>query len=999
MTEGNASSPGQPRPVPIPGELFGGYRIIRLLGKGGMGEVYEAEQLTTGRRLALKVMLHALASEQDRKRFLREGRLAASVNHPNVVYIHGSEEIGGVPVIAMELVSGGTLKDLLKRKSPLTVPEAVDAILQIIDGLEAAEQAGVLHRDIKPANCFVAADGTVKVGDFGLSVSTLARGESLLTASGTVLGTPAYASPEQLRGEELDTSSDVYSVGATLYHVLTGRTPFTATDFVKLITEVLDKEPEAPSNLRKDLPPGLGNVVLRALAKDRKGRYNSYAEFREALLPFAARETVPANPARRFLAGVIDDLLAYGPSLLFLVYWSFDPLDMLARQRTLAAFATWLPFYLWYMLYYGISEGLWGAGLGKNLLGLRVVDLCGHRAGVGRATWRAVIFMLPFTLPAFTLMAVMPMAHMRELMARDKGFFTDWAWLPLLLLLYVTMRKRNGYAALNDLGSRTRVIVRPKNQIRPLLLNVSSQLTSELEAAISGSRRFGPYEVKGELWRHDEERLLSGFDPVLRRKIWIHLHPQSSGLSPTARRDLSRPGRLRWLANGTEAGTLWEAYEAVEGEPFLKVASKPQPWVAVRFWLLDLAEELAAMVANTSTAASFGLDRIWISKAGRLLLLDFISPHLAGARMLASENINTPAELQECLVKVAVCALDGAGKIPEPTSGRQFANPEIPLHARGFLEALARGSFEKPEFILGNLNSLISKPAEVSRPRRTASLFFFPSIIFISGLLLGLMLSFSNIRAQRAWDNQFPGHPGFPAAARLYETYLGRAKSGENATEDLALMKGYLAAHYGFLATNDAFWARSDVGLMGDHPQNRKLRRAVSSPVPDDEKLREIEKVIPRRIINHASTERMTSYWVIIGWWLICVALLCLVELFWVLITGEHPVLRLFSLALVDHAGKPASRVRLFGRWALVWVPGGVAGFFSAGLMVLAFMSVQGMEEIFPITPSMVHRMQVSGLLTSLVCGTIWLALIVLAAVNPHRGVHDRLARTWLVAK
>ena len=106
--------------------------------------------------------------------------------------------------------------------------------------------AGVLHRDIKPANCFVGADGTVKVGDFGLSISTIARGESLLTASGSVLGTPAYASPEQLRGEELDVASDLYSVGATLYHLLTGRPPHETPDFVKLITEVLDKTPPSP---------------------------------------------------------------------------------------------------------------------------------------------------------------------------------------------------------------------------------------------------------------------------------------------------------------------------------------------------------------------------------------------------------------------------------------------------------------------------------------------------------------------------------------------------------------------------------------------------------------------------------------------------------------------------------------------------------------------------------------------------------------------------------
>ena len=129
---------------------FGGWRVLRLLGRGGMGAVYEAEQRDTGRRVALKVLGQAIDSPEMRKRFLREGRLAASVNHPNSVYIFGTEEIDGAPVIAMELVAGGTLKDAL-RKKPLPSREAVDAILQIIDGLEAAHAGGVLHRDVKPA--------------------------------------------------------------------------------------------------------------------------------------------------------------------------------------------------------------------------------------------------------------------------------------------------------------------------------------------------------------------------------------------------------------------------------------------------------------------------------------------------------------------------------------------------------------------------------------------------------------------------------------------------------------------------------------------------------------------------------------------------------------------------------------------------------------------------------------------------------------------------------
>ena len=155
-----------------PGQPFGPYHIVRLLGRGGMGEVYEAEQLEQGRRVALKVLNQRLTDPHDRARFLREGQLAASINHPNSVYIFGSEEIAGTPVIAMELLAGGTLKDRVREHGPLPPAEAVDAILQIIAGLDAAQAGGILHRDIKPANCFIDPDGTVKVGDFGLSIST-----------------------------------------------------------------------------------------------------------------------------------------------------------------------------------------------------------------------------------------------------------------------------------------------------------------------------------------------------------------------------------------------------------------------------------------------------------------------------------------------------------------------------------------------------------------------------------------------------------------------------------------------------------------------------------------------------------------------------------------------------------------------------------------------------------------------------------------------------------
>ena len=233
--------PGAPRLVD--GQLWGPYRVIRLLGRGGMGEVYEAEQLETGRRLALKVLRDTLRGDEDRARFLREGQLAASISHAHTVYIFGSEEVGGAPAITMELLSGGTLKDRVSAEGPMPPSAAVSAVLDIIGGLDAAQAAGILHRDIKPSNCFVDADGAVKVGDFGLSISTLTRDVRHELATAGFEGTPQFAAPEQLRGEPLDVRADIYAVGATLYYLLTGRPPLDAPDFRELVSKVASEKP------------------------------------------------------------------------------------------------------------------------------------------------------------------------------------------------------------------------------------------------------------------------------------------------------------------------------------------------------------------------------------------------------------------------------------------------------------------------------------------------------------------------------------------------------------------------------------------------------------------------------------------------------------------------------------------------------------------------------------------------------------------------------------
>lgn len=937
------------RPAPVPGEAFGDYRILRLLGQGGMGEVYECEHLPSGRRVALKVMSHGLAGEQDRRRFLREGRLAASVNHPNVVYVHGSEEIQGMPVIAMELVHGGTLHDRLKRQGPLPVSEAVEAVLHMIAGLEAAHAAGVLHRDIKPANCFVAPDGTVKIGDFGLSVSTLARGESLVTAAGSVMGTPAYASPEQLRGEELDVTSDIYSVGATLYHLLTGKTPYSATEFVKLITEVLERHPAAPNTLRSEIPAELSRVVLRCLAKDRKARFSSYAKLREALLPFTSAETVPANPARRVLAGIVDDLFAFGPSFLFLAYWSFDPLDMFVRERTAAAALVWIAFYAWYLMYYAIAEGLWGSAIGKSICGLRVVGPNGHAPGIPRALLRVSIYLLPGVIPSMLYLLLVPQDEMRAALARGEEMVTDWLWWVGFLLLFVTMRRRNGYAAIHDLLSRTRVIVRPRTQERPRV-DTAPVAATPASAAMS---TIGPYQVRSSLWQANGEELLLAFDPALRRTIWVYLRPLAASPLNPARRDLSRPGRLRWLNGGQTETHRWEAYEAPDGGPLCSAS-----WDSVRFWLLDLAREISASIEEPETASPLSLERIWITAAGRAMILD------------VPAAISAPVDvrgMQDFLARFADRALDPA------------APP--PIEASAFLSALKRGAFDRPEFVIGNLSVLTSKPAKLTPAWRAASLLFLPACFVLLGIFGGAIFNFERIRWERAWKDLYPDRPSFVRAAHVYLSHAEDAEEAGKPSKDLELARAYLLTHFSDVITNEVFWSNPAFRSIFSGSEERRVKRALGTQ-PESVMVAEAERTVPRWMRINDRRERRIPIGITLGMLLSGVGCLVLVELVAVLFRRSF-VLNLFGIAVVDRTGQLARRWRLLKRWAVAWIPSGVF-FFVA----FAWLVNEGTS--------------------ALLSGHNWLALLpallIAAAVgyaiaHPFRSLADRAGGTSLVPK
>jgi serine/threonine protein kinase/Tol biopolymer transport system component len=283
------------------------YKILRKLGGGGMGVVYEAEDTKLGRRVALKFLSEETNREaQALERFLREARSASALNHPGICTIYSIEENEGVTFIAMELLEGQSLdKSLSVGECP--IPRTVEVGIQLADALDAAHKKGIVHRDIKPGNIFVTERGTVKILDFGLAKLIVDRDDSLhgdtltdpgvqlLTSPGTAVGTIAYMSPEQARGMELDGRTDLFSLGAVLYQMLTGRHPFPGSTSAVVFDNILHHAPVAPVTLRPGVPAELERILNKALEKDAELRYQVAAEFR-ADLKRLQRELEPGRP-------------------------------------------------------------------------------------------------------------------------------------------------------------------------------------------------------------------------------------------------------------------------------------------------------------------------------------------------------------------------------------------------------------------------------------------------------------------------------------------------------------------------------------------------------------------------------------------------------------------------------------------------------------------------------------------------------------------------------
>ncbi|MEO5823162.1 MAG: protein kinase, partial [Vicinamibacteraceae bacterium] len=924
-----------------PDAAFGGYRVRRVLGRGGMGVVYEAEEIESGRHVALKVLEQRFGDERERERFQREGRLAASIDHEHCVFVFNAAEIDGIPAIAMELMQG-TLADRLTSGGALAPATAVDMTLQLVAGLQAAADAGILHRDVKPSNCFIDADGVVKIGDFGISRSVRPAEETALSTRNQLAATPTYASPEQLRGATLDTRTDIYSLGATLYELVTGRRPFAAPDLMSLLMAVANDTPAAPHRLAAAVPTGLSRVILRCLAKKPADRYATYAALAAALEPYSSVSPTPATLGRRFVAGLVDamvlGILVLGVTMPF-------TLSSMANPDWRVVVLTMAGSHMLLLLYYGGAEALWARTPGKALLGLTLVDRAGRPPRPAVVLARTLLFAAPSLLQGLAMLVIWgPGIPSAVADANGISAFTIGAEIVTLAGLFCRARRGNGYAALYDLATGCRVVERGTATATDRLAVVAAPAVIDRPAI--GAR--GPFTVlEGGIdgrpgWR-------PGMDHRLRRRVWIRDLPVGTPALSATRAALARPTRLRWLAGRRTAAEAWDVYEGVAGVPIAEACRTRRSWSEARRWIADVAHELAAQ--RPDDRAPLELDRVWILDSGRAKLLDDPTgdPTPSGPRL---------TEAVALLMAVARLARGGQRQ-PWPEAAERF------------VDGLATAPPASLSEVAQAADGLLRGRATITRGWRglsIAGVVVFP--VLVGGMMLAGLAIFLITARSTSPERRTVG---------VVLRALDRPGRHALAPADREAAQIVLAARYRATLLDRALYKPEQFMMLT--PAHQALADAIAQRHDDEDAVRAAAARPAVRKLFHDSTNTETppiGVVVLLGFFasLMVVALFGLVTA----VTTRGVVLRSLGFELVTGDGRRATRWRVLARAAIAWSPILVGLLLSTALGGLA--------------------VGLWGLMIGLgVALAIMLAGAIVAIARPSRGLQDRLAGTWIVPR
>jgi len=500
-------------------------------------------------------------------------------------------------------------------------------------------------------------------------------------------GTPEFAPPEQIVGTAPDVRSDIYSVGATLYFLLTSRPPFEDTNFDGLVARIQTEPIKFPADLQSQISVGLAALIRRCLAKQPSERPATYTDLKRELVRFSSDAAAPAPIGLRAMATTFDVVVLFpiaGIVLGALVG------SQVVRDPTVAVLLVVTLF----VVYWSVLEGVFGASYGKRRCGLAVVKRNGDPPGVTRALARAILFVLPVGASAMVAWLAKSAAGHLPPAALQAGLLGLCAGV-----LALPARQGNGFYGLHDILTRTRVIK------RSAVSESGRTPVATLPVQNATQTRIGPYEVVSVVSTTNAQRVLLGRDPRLKRSVWIRVMTPGASELPSGVRNISRSTRLHWLQGQRTESGAWDAFESLDGQPLLAVTNV-QSWRSVSIWLRDLAHELTLGTSEGSIDV-LALDRVWITASGHAKLLDFRAPGLTEGE--SAPILFDAASAQQFLYAAA------RGVLSSPV-------PPLPLSVSAFLDALQRGQFSTLAEIEARLAELQHKPDRVTSSSRGMTL-------------------------------------------------------------------------------------------------------------------------------------------------------------------------------------------------------------------------------------------------------------------------------------